>query len=788
MPRDDDLPDEFQSGGDGAPGEDKAPTMSPEERRVLLDALGTTLAGMRTKAIDARKASGIEGIWQACTEAYLGIDDMNRHEFGAAQWFKPSTINGNITQITKRNNTRSTAYVRLTSRYVDMGAAKISEITLPIDDKAFSIKATPVPDLIAKSEDQTPLTQHPVTGEVGAVKRPPVQGEQPGSDGMVQATVGDAARVTLQQADDKAKKAEKRIHDWMLEAKYPLEMRKVEHNAAKLGCGILKGPFPQVKASMARMGRKVARKTKLVPGMRSISPWNFYPQAGCGENVHDGDYVFECDDITETKLRRLKQERLTNGQPIYIADQIDKVIEEGPERCRVREVGTPTKNDEATHAQNYKIWYFTGTIGRKDMELMSAVLDDLPDDVAEINAIVTMVNDTPIRATVNPLESGSFGYRVHNWSPRDGFWAGVGVGEQLEMPQRTVNASTRALLNNAGLTAGGQIVLDRQQIEPSDGKWELVPNKVWWTKVDATGLEDIRKAFMSFKFPNMGAQLQAVIDYGFRLAEEASNIPLVTQGKESPNSPQTFGAAELQNTNAHTLLRSIAYGLDDSITEPLVTDLYEWLLLDEDVPEDEKGDFVIDAKGSIVLVERAIQTQIAGQLLPLSKDAAFGLNPKKVMETYLRGNRFKPSDMQYTDAELAEMAKQPPPEDPAITAAKIRAASTEKVAQGNQAVSVRKAELDTDRDTAYEHALTQRAVVAEEGKGRELGLKRELEILKMTNAAKIELDKVKAQLAETQMELAMQRELAQMTARAQQVADTDMEPAGRAPAGEAFQK
>ena len=69
-----------------------------------------------------------------------------------------------------------------------------------------------------------------------------------------------------------------------------------------------------------------------------------------------------------------------------------------------------------------------------------------------------------------------------------------------------------------------------------------------------------------------------------------------------------------------------------------------------------------------------------------------------------------------------------------------------------------------------------------------MGLKRELEILKMTNAAKIELDKVKAQLAETRMELAVQRELAQMTAKAQQVADTDMEPVGRAEPGKAFQQ
>jgi hypothetical protein len=57
------------------------------------------------------------------------------------------------------------------------------------------------------------------------------------------------------------------------------------------------------------------------------------------------------------------------------------------------------------------------------------------------------------------------------------------------------------------------------------------------------------------------------------------------------------------------MLSAKAYAVDDYITEPLVNDLYDWLLMDPDVPNDEKGDFDIDAHGSIVLVERAIQEQ-----------------------------------------------------------------------------------------------------------------------------------------------------------------------------------
>ena len=778
MAFDKDLPDEIAQ---------EAQPRSQEMDNALLEALGLAIAAKRTEAVEARKVSGIEAVWMACEEAYLGIDDANRHEFAGAQWFKPAAMNGNLTQLVARNNTRSTAFVRLTSRYVDMGAAKISEITLPIDDKAFSLAPTPVPDLISKVDDKTPLTVHPVTGEQGQVMRDPVGDEQPGPDGKVPATVGDLAKATMDQAKDSAEKAEKRIYDWMVESRYPLEMRKVEHDAARIGVGILKCPYAQTKTSWVRESGKLRKKTKIAPGMRSISPWNFYPHGSCGENIHDGDYVFECDDIATAKLKRLKDERTSTGAQIYIASQIDRVIEEGPDKCNL-DSGNPNRKKGDKKSAQYKIWYFTGVISRKDMALMGAAgLDDLPDDVTDVNAIVTMVNDAVIMAIVNPLQSGGFPYRTHSWSRRDGSWAGVGVGEQVSMPQRTVNAATRALLNNAGITAGGQIVVDRSQIEPADGSWVIVPNKVWWTRNDATGTDDIRKAFMSFDFPNMGAQLQAVIEYGFRLAEEASNIPLVVQGKQQDGTPQTFGQAEMDNSNAHTLLRSIAYGLDDNITEPVVHDLYEWLLLDEDVPEDEKGDWVINAKGSIAMVERAIQEQVLAQMLPLSKDPAFGWNPKKLAARFLKAKRIDPREVEYTEEEMAQMAKQPPPEAPAVIVAKVRAESAEKIAAGRDQVAVRKSELDVDRDRAYEDALNQRAVIQQEGKTQELELRRELEVFKENNSMRKELDKLKTELAIAAAELKAQRELAVMSNRAAQVKETSMEPVGRADPGTAFQ-
>ena len=51
-----------------------------------LDAFALYVAEKRDEAVKARKASGIEEIWTYCEEAYLGIDDLNRHEWAGQRW------------------------------------------------------------------------------------------------------------------------------------------------------------------------------------------------------------------------------------------------------------------------------------------------------------------------------------------------------------------------------------------------------------------------------------------------------------------------------------------------------------------------------------------------------------------------------------------------------------------------------------------------------------------------------------------------------------------------------
>ena len=66
------------------------------ERSAHLEGLATHVATLRDEAVKARKESGIESTWQECEEAYLGIDDLTRAEFGQAKWAKPMSMEGGL--------------------------------------------------------------------------------------------------------------------------------------------------------------------------------------------------------------------------------------------------------------------------------------------------------------------------------------------------------------------------------------------------------------------------------------------------------------------------------------------------------------------------------------------------------------------------------------------------------------------------------------------------------------------------------------------------------------------
>lgn len=784
-----------------------------EALALRVEAFGQSLVKSRSAAISARKASGIEDEWAAAEDAYQGLDDHNRGDNVMA---KPTSPHGGATTARASKTTRSTIVLNITRPYVDAAAARVGDMMLPTDDSPWAIQPTPIARATGLAmEEAAPMGADPMalagfSAPVGQSKNmtgsaavPP-----PGMPGMPGAPAPAAPPSPQQQLEVETAKAKqaaegatKQIEDWLVECQWHAEVRKLIEDCARLGTGILKGPVPhrvrRKAMSMADGVVSLVVDEAIAPESKAISPWNFYPDGGCGESIHEGSGVWERDSITAKALSDLK------GLD-YLDGQIDLVLEEGP-MAKHDTPGFKAGKVQAQDADVFDIWYYYGVAEREDLEAAGVEVPEEGDVSA--HCIVTMVNGHVIKAAINPLESGDFPYDVMVWQRKAGLPWGTGVAMQINTPQRMLTAAVRNLMDNAGLSAGPQIVVRRGALLPADGKWEITPRKIWFVQ-DGADVANVDQAFKVFNIPTMQQELNNIVQFAMKMAEDVTGLPAMMQG-QGTNAPDTVGGMQMLQNNAGTVLRRIARLFDDRVTEPHIRRYYEWLLL---FGEDDsiKGDFTIDARGSTALVERDLQNQSIMQMGALVANPAFGIDPQKWITEMLKAQRLDPKRFLMDPQKQAAMSQQPPPVAPQIEAAKIRAQADMQKAQlmaqtdvqiaqmDNQAAlqqtavqqqaSLQKIQVDTDRDLVYVQAQAARDQANAAAKREEMALKRDLAMLEYANTNKVTLDRIKADLAKKAMEINATKELAGMGAPASRLPTPPIEPPGIAPVGESFQK
>jgi hypothetical protein len=297
--------------------------------------------------------------------------------------------------------------------------------------------------------------------------------------------------------------------------------------------------------------------------------------------------------------------------------------------------------------------------------------------------------------------------------------------------------------------------------------------------------------------PTMQAELTATIQLGMKMAEEVTGMPMLMQGQQG-SAPDTVGGMTILNNNANSILRRIARLFDGNGTVPHITRYY-YYLMNYGKDDDMKGDFQVMARGSSALVERDIQSQEMVGVLQLCLNPAYGKDPKKAMDEYLKSRRFDAGAFDFTEDELKKIEEQPPQTPPQIEAAKIRAEVDMKKLEVNNQMEeqrilaggqIEKAKIDAtalqkDKEMAQE---AQRDEIEQKIKLAELQLKQQDSAADQANKKGISLDKAKTTLATTGMKLNATKELVGMNATADKLPKPSIEPPGLAPKGESFAK
>lgn len=610
-----------------------------------LECLIATLCDERKRAIAGRKE--LDRIWQSARNQYKGVDALNRT---TTEYEKGETLNSSVTSLREGlDNDRSTVLVNITRPYTNAGTARVADILLPTGKMPWALKATPVSDL------QTAL---------GILKKYPNIMQQipvflPDIAKKIQDENSAAAAIQV---------AETIIKDWLKESGWAGVVRRQLVESGIVGTGIIKGPFPKerrLSSDTTKILEFIPTSTDeftanmllkeletmlfYTPQIECIKVENCYPDPDCGTDIQNGKFFFEkIPEVTKRQLQDMAKD------PNYFADAIKLALDEGPQ--------DESFNKRKESKKPYSLWIRTGVIEWKDKDEENSLGF----------GVITMLNDRIIKIAPFPLETEKFPYHLVCWEPRDNSWAGIGIPEQMETPQRGLTASVRALMDNMGYSVGPQVLEMDGLIEPIDGEdTKLRPYKRWRVKSGLPGIDamtEAKNAMAFLEFPNYLNDIMPVIQYWLKMAEDTTGLSLLLQGQAVTDA---VGVSQQLMNNSTTNLRLIVKEWDDKTCKPLLENFYEWVQLYG--PEEAQGDAVVEPLGSTTLIVKELQQQALLQIAQQVLQPVYGISPRKWMQVYLEGFQIDIESLALTDEERQrlEAAEQQP--DPKVIVAQIEA-------------------------------------------------------------------------------------------------------------------
>lgn len=620
-----------------------------------LTGLVSQIVGERDRAIKERNKSKLPSIWHKARKQYRG-EDISNDPLGSGME-KGETLDSPVTRkpgdSRSKDSPGSKVVVNITRPYTNAGTARVADILLPTNKLPFKLKQTPVSDLETLRHA---VSQNPTLAALLPQIAPALH-EKLTAD-------GDLTKAATERAFSL-------ISDWLKECNWAGCTRKQISEAGQVGTGVIKGPFPKQRKirqdirellqalpeALAENGvgevlaKELSTILEFTPHVECIKVENCFPDGDCGSDIQQGEFFFELvPEVTHRQIEDYKQDST------YDKEALDRVLEQDPKSALERKL---TKNSP------YELWIRTG-----HLELKSKLQpDETPTRFGF--QVTTIINDIIVRSEKFWLDSEIFPYWILCWESRENSWAGIGIPEQIETPQRGATASTRALQDNMGFSVGPQVLEMEGLIEPVDGSWTMYAYKRWTVKSQLPGVDAMKEAkeALSFlEFPNYLNELMPVIQFWLKMAEDTTGLSLLLQGQAVTDA---VGVSQQLMNNSTTNLRLIVKLWDDEVCHPMMTAFYDWVQLYG--PEDAKGDSVVEPMGSATLIVRELQQQALLQIGDRVLQPIFGISPQKWMQMYLEGFQVDFETLALTEEERAELKKAEEEDDVKVQVAKIEA-------------------------------------------------------------------------------------------------------------------
>lgn len=649
---------------------DALPTVTDETVLQKLRAIAGDHEAEVAKRIGQKQP--IEQRWLESLQQYYGLYDPDtRANLGQKTGGKA-----------EGGEVRSKVFMNRTRPKTDAMAARLIDLLFPTDDRNWGIQPTPVPMLSQQAEeahqaamkvkeqlDSLKQQQEAAAAQEGGVDLKMAMAMQQLEE---QAKELDKVKAGLEaQMSDARKRAslmEDEMADQLNECDYNAVMRDVIDITCKIGTGVAKGPVTGdkirkgwKKVQLATEGGVQTEEYQLQhsdvtqPSIRYTDPWSFFPDMSV-RDIKDGQGNYERhlmndkmlrafakqSGVDKDAVRRLLRQKAKMPAPSYIAE--------------LRKLGDTSIS---ITADVYHVWEYTGPLSADDMMTLAEAFKDKDtlmemqevDPLDEVQAVIMFCQGEILKFGIYPYDSGECMYSVFNLLKDESTVFGYGVPWMMEDPQRAINAAWRAMLDNAGMSAGPQLVVSKGLIEPADGDWRMYPRKVWWAN---EALPNNQTAFQVFDIPSQQANLAAIVAMAEKEIDEMTSMPKIAQGEQGTEVTKTAQGMSILMNSAGVVFRRIVKNFDDDMTVPNIRRLYDFNM-QHSTKEYIKGDYNIDARGSSVLLVREMQSQnLLALAMQFSAHPVFGpmLKDREMLRMVFKAFMIPADQVMLSDTEI----------------------------------------------------------------------------------------------------------------------------------------
>lgn len=560
---------------------------------------------------------------------------------------------------------------------------------------------------------------------------------------------------------------ERKLRKRMIAADYGKKARLAIEDLCIKGTAVIKGPTIQEKkyrryeGAMTSDGMPIQQLNEVFvpePSVERVDPILFFPDpsARLPDEVED---AFELHPLSKKEMIELSK------NPAFMREQIAKVLDQEPDNTDIPDIVQRTSREKSNNNVHNRYWVreYHGPLDKEvlfNADMISE--DDKDNSLFRPTGEIWYCGKTIIRVSLSHIDGeDTLPYSIAVWEKDPNSVFGHGMPYLLRDAQRTVNNAYLMLLDNASLTSGPQIVLNKEMIEPAtrDEDYGIKPMKVWFlTEYGA----DVRQAMQFVDIPARMDGISQIIDTAMQFADVESSTPMLQQGEMPSGNNTTTGLAMIMSAT-NFIQKAASMNWDDYITRPLVNRFYHYEMQHGE-EDDIKGDYDIEVGGATERIEAQIRAQEIERMLGLAgsnEEFMMHIDPGKAFRALVDNTRT--GDLLRTEEEVEQKRQeqqqaaqeQQDPESIKAQAALITAQARMEEARANaQAQNAKQEQAAVEAQARY-----QSFVAEAQARQNEAALQYQLGLAKLAMEKELSVAELQKQLQLKDMESQMKLQL-----------------------------